>query len=122
MSRRVYLLGVGLVLVALALAFTDRAVRPPFGPGVTEANARRIRPGMTLAEVEKRFGARRKQVSVLWRRSDRAYLGCRRWWEGERVRIKVVFGQDDRVANVNVEITPIQQADLLSRLRAWLGW
>ena len=35
MSRRIYLLGVGLALVALALAFTDWALS--FQPGVTEA-------------------------------------------------------------------------------------
>ena len=54
MSRRVYLLGVGLALVALALAFTDWALS--LQPGVTEANARRIREGVTLAEVEGIFG------------------------------------------------------------------
>jgi hypothetical protein len=51
MSRRVYLLGVGL---ALALAVTNWALS--LQPGVTEANCRRIRPGMTLAEVETLLG------------------------------------------------------------------
>ena len=37
MSRRVYLLGVGLALVALGLALTDWALS--LQPGVTEANA-----------------------------------------------------------------------------------
>ena len=37
MPRRVYLLGVGLALVALALVITDWALTPPFEPGVTEA-------------------------------------------------------------------------------------
>ena len=50
MSRRVYLLGVGITLVALALAFTDWALSVQ--PGVTEANVRPVRPGMQLAEVE----------------------------------------------------------------------
>jgi hypothetical protein len=48
MARRVYLLGVGLAMVALALAFTDWALS--LRRGVTEANAKRIRPGMTLAD------------------------------------------------------------------------
>jgi hypothetical protein len=56
MGRRVYLLGVGLALVALALALTDWAVGPR--PGVTEANLRRLKPGMTLAEVQAVFGGR----------------------------------------------------------------
>src|SRR5262249_10302590 len=54
MPRRVYLLGVGLALVALALAFTDWALS--LRPGVTEANVKRIRPGMTLTDVEALMG------------------------------------------------------------------
>jgi hypothetical protein len=54
MSRRVYLLGVGLALVALALAVTDWALSLRYG--VTEANYRRIRPGMTLEQVEAILG------------------------------------------------------------------
>jgi hypothetical protein len=56
MSRRVFLLGVGIVLVALALAFTDWALS--LRPGVTEANVRRIRVGMTLEEAEALLGGR----------------------------------------------------------------
>jgi hypothetical protein len=41
MSRRVYLLGIGLALVALAFVVTDTLF---WEPGLTEANARRIRP------------------------------------------------------------------------------
>jgi hypothetical protein len=54
MSRRVFLLGIGIALVALALAFTDWALS--LRPGVTEANVKRIRPGMTLKEVESILG------------------------------------------------------------------
>src|SRR5215470_17396217 len=54
MSRRVYLLGVGLALVALALAVADWALS--LQPGVTEANVRRIRQGMTVPEVEALLG------------------------------------------------------------------
>src|SRR5262249_61460637 len=50
MSRRVYLLGVGLALLALALAVTDWAFGLP--PEVTEAKVRRVRPGMNVQEVE----------------------------------------------------------------------
>ena len=51
MPRLVYLAGVGLVLVALAFVVTDATlIRPQ--PGATEANVRRVRPGMTIREVE----------------------------------------------------------------------
>jgi hypothetical protein len=51
MSRRLYLLGVG---VALALAVTDWTLGLP--PEVTEAKVRRVRPGMNLQEVEALLG------------------------------------------------------------------
>ena len=57
MSRRVYLLGLGLALVALvalALAVTDWALS--MRPGVTEANFKRIQPGMTMQQVETLLG------------------------------------------------------------------
>jgi hypothetical protein len=54
MPRGVYLLGEGLALVALALALTDWALS--LRPGVTEANVKRIRKGMTLAEAEALLG------------------------------------------------------------------
>ena len=53
MSRRVYLLGLGLALVALAFVVTDALL---WEPGVTEANVKRIRPGMTLEQVERLLG------------------------------------------------------------------
>ncbi|MCI0464611.1 MAG: outer membrane protein assembly factor BamE [Gemmataceae bacterium] len=54
MPRRVYLLGVGMVLVVLAFVITDALLGSR--PGVTEANVRRIRAGMTLQEVEAILG------------------------------------------------------------------
>jgi hypothetical protein len=54
MSGRVYALGVGLALVALALVLTDQYLSGL--PGVTGANVRRLREGMTLAEVEAILG------------------------------------------------------------------
>jgi hypothetical protein len=56
MGRQVYLLGVGLALVALAFVVTEALLGQR--PGVTEANRRRIRPGMAVTEVEARLGAR----------------------------------------------------------------
>jgi hypothetical protein len=54
MSRKVYSLGAGLALVALGLAFTGWVLS--LQPGVTEANVRRIRPGMTQQPVENLLG------------------------------------------------------------------
>jgi hypothetical protein len=53
MSRRAYLWAVGVALVAGALLLTDWLL---WTPGLTEDNVRRIKPGMTLAEVEEMLG------------------------------------------------------------------
>ncbi|MCI0457274.1 MAG: hypothetical protein L0Z62_09875 [Gemmataceae bacterium] len=54
MSRQVYLLGVGLILVAVVFLITDYVLGPR--PGVTVANFRRIQVGMTFEEVTDRLG------------------------------------------------------------------
>src|SRR5262245_55803841 len=54
MPRLVYLSGVGLLLLAGAFLLTDRALS--LWPGVTEANVRRVRPGMTSHQVEALLG------------------------------------------------------------------
>ena len=53
MSSRELLWLAGVALVALALLLTDRLL---WQPGLTEANVRRLRPGMPLAEVEALLG------------------------------------------------------------------
>ena len=53
MSRRALLCLAGLVLVALALLLTDHLL---WQPGLTADNVRRLRPGMTLAEVKELLG------------------------------------------------------------------
>ncbi|MCI0459975.1 MAG: outer membrane protein assembly factor BamE [Gemmataceae bacterium] len=57
MSKRVYLLGVGLLLVAGAFLLADWLLTPPLTPGVTERNVKRLRPGMTRGEVEAILGS-----------------------------------------------------------------
>jgi hypothetical protein len=54
MSRQTYFLGLGMALVALAFVVTDEFF--PGTPVVTERNCKRIRPGMTLGEVEDILG------------------------------------------------------------------
>jgi hypothetical protein len=54
MPRTIFLLGVGIVLVAAAFVVTHEVVGPK--PGPTAANARRIKVGMQLHEVEAILG------------------------------------------------------------------
>jgi hypothetical protein len=114
MPRLVYLLGVGLALVALALAFTDWALRSR----VTEANARRIRAGLTLAEVEALLGGPARQMSEF--REDRSTLRVG-VWEGPTCIVWVTFGPTNRVAGRSWRRRD-EPSGLLDSLRAWLGW
>ena len=120
MSRRVYLLGVGLALVALALAFTDWALS--LRPGVTEANVRRIREGMTMKEVELILGGR----GEWWMEGTTCQRRDALWaWIGPHGRVFVGFGAFGDHAPLVVEWTRFRRTDGLSpleRLRAWLGW
>jgi hypothetical protein len=53
MNKHIYVAGVALFVVTVAFLLTDWLV---WQPGVTEANVRPIRPGMTLREVEAILG------------------------------------------------------------------
>ncbi len=126
MPRRVYLLGVAVALVGLALGFTDWALSLP--PGVTETNVRRIRPGMTLAEVEALFGSRGYIPFIPCARHGedndppRPGEDLRVWrcWQGREGSARVIFDDDDRVAEIR--FTRHSSTDgPLARLRAWLG-
>jgi hypothetical protein len=119
MSRRVYLLGVGLALVTLAFLLTEELL---WQPGVTEANVKRIRLGMAPEEVTAIFG----------KESDRAIeLGDGVWvwqkWYGEAGAADVTFTDDGRARSARWipgrwRGSPPHSPQLVSRLRAWLGW
>jgi hypothetical protein len=137
MSRRVYLLGIGLALVALALAVTDWALS--LQPGVTEANVRRIRLGMTLEQVEAILGPPTKAEDYGLVKCEWAIPGA----DGGHVIIRFVDGKaarppyEDR-ATSPVKINPsrgpsctLRPCDyrfpratptLFDRLRGLLGW
>jgi hypothetical protein len=125
MSRRVYLLGVGLALVALALAlaFTDWALT--FQPGVTEANAKRLRPGMTLDEVRAVMGERGYCLDCF---SVKALQRFRQIypvpWVWRNAECIVVARCDVNGRIERVSWAPIRrpQSGPVARLRAWLGW
>jgi hypothetical protein len=63
MPRLVYLLGVGIGLVAIAFALTYQLLTPP--PGVTLENVRRVQPGMSRDQVERLLGGPGKQAVIL---------------------------------------------------------
>jgi hypothetical protein len=119
MSRRVYLLGVGLALVALALAVTDWALS--LRPGVTEANVRRIRVGMTLAEVEGILGGPGRPLPP-----SRPFCAPYKW-SGDAGLATVVMGMEGDESRLRVAFAYWLQsagapANPFARLRAWLGW
>jgi hypothetical protein len=107
MSRRVYLLGVGLALVALALAFTDWALS--LRPGVTEANVRRIRAGMTIREVEALLGGPKTGLTE---------PAIASFWRGDSGEALVVFSSTDRVTDKWFRPSSKARPGPFARLRA----
>ena len=120
MSRKVYLLGVGLALVALGLAVTDAALGPH--PGVTEVNARRVRVGMSLLQTEAIFGEP-PGLSAKSRPEPGPPDLC--VWLG-KTGMAYVYLRLTGPATVQVDKVrwhPKQATQSpLARLRAWLGW
>jgi hypothetical protein len=126
MSRWVFLLGVGVMLVALAFVVTYRALGPK--PGVTEANVRRLKPGMTVREVETILGAKAR---VLARAGD----CCKNalapdpspspWvalsW-GEDGMALVYFDERDHLERAEFRRTRATRQSPLDSLRSRLGW
>jgi hypothetical protein len=89
--RLAYLAGLALLLLAGAFLLTDHLLAPP--PGVTEENARRIRPGMSRAWTER----------VLGPPADAVYCGGAlqfAYWRGPACRVWVRFEDGDRAARV----------------------
>jgi hypothetical protein len=124
MSKRVYLLGVGIALLGIALAFTDWVLS--LQPGVTERNIKRIRVGMIAAEVDSILGPRVTEPAFILRICGRAMgdgmdvTGDTRAWEGVCGTAVVRFGDDGRVRDFR--FFPFQRTKPLARLRSWLGW
>jgi hypothetical protein len=126
MSRRVYLLGVGLALLALAFAVTDWALS--LQPGVTAANAKRIRVGMAEQEVESLLGRPADRYYHPWdvmpflKRAPGSEPEWEQCWSGDE---GYIFIQSDAPGAVLVwGFLPSEQPrpSPLARLRAWLGW
>jgi hypothetical protein len=107
--RRVVWIGVALCLVALAFGLTVRLLGPELA-GVTEANARRIRPGMSLTEAERILGSAGYPLL-----RGEAYI-----WDGREGQVLVVIDERGRVGEA--VFVPFRDLRPLDRFRAWLGW
>ena len=115
MSRQVYLLGVGLALLAGAFLLADDLL---WGPPVTEADARRIRPGMTLRKVEAILG----RPADVTEQGAEAGIVARFWYHVPTGVVMVRFGPDLRVTRGGCLYIASPRPSLLARLRVWLGW
>jgi hypothetical protein len=118
MSKRVFLFGVGIALLGLGLAFTDRVLS--LRPGVTEANYKRLRVGMTMAEVAAILGQpepRQPQVNSNGVRIE----GGLHVWRGQDGAYVLTFGRK-RVGCIAWQGPTRSSPGLLARLRSWLGW
>lgn len=137
MSRQVFLLGVGIVLIGLGFALTNRIL---FQPGITEENAGRIRTGMSRAQVEAILGGPAdnricatniKTVSTNPKASDDAGGRFSEWsygwtpawpfdtWTAPGITIDVGF-QDGKVFGLFVNGE--DRSSSLKGFRARLGW
>jgi hypothetical protein len=85
MRRRALLWLAGLALVAGALLLTDRLL---WRPGLTEDNVRRIRVGMTLAEVEALLGGPAAET-IEMPADYPAYRWHRKWRDGRPLSLTV---------------------------------
>jgi hypothetical protein len=121
-----------MVLVAGAFLITDGVLGQR--PGVTEANARRIRKGMTAREVESILGPpnwcgwfelRHLRRITMPLESRHKLLAAGQapgfMWEGDQHFVSVDFDEKGLVNWVNYEFPP-SPPSLLERLRSWLGW
>jgi hypothetical protein len=122
MPRLVYLLGVGMMLVTMAFLVTDRLL---YSPGITEANMRRIRPGMTRSEVERIFGGPPEfGVGVIARKAEDVSDLALIWKRNDGFCCAVIFDPRDRTSGgvwIKGEHYPYQPRPL-DHLRSWLGW
>jgi hypothetical protein len=130
MNRLVYMSGVALVVVALAFLLTDALL---WQPGINEANARRVRPGMTLPEVEGLLGT--SAAVHLQSPSTVGPSGALKIWQGKQGSALILFfGSDSTGWRVEAAADfrqewpvprPAPQGapnrGLLPRVRAWMG-
>jgi hypothetical protein len=120
MRRHALLWLAGVALVVGALLLTDALL---WRPGLTGGNVRRIRPGMTLEEVEALPVGPAAETIDWWAEGearDPLRVRWQRHWQAEGASVDVQFWTDGRVmAAAGGRPAP---PGPLARLRAWLGW
>jgi hypothetical protein len=115
MRRRALLWLAGLALVVGVLLLTDRLL---WRPGLTEDNVRRIRPGMTLAEVEALLGG--PAADSFEMPADYPAFRWQREWREGGADVVVQFTADGLVmASAG---RGRARPGILARLRSWMGW
>jgi hypothetical protein len=123
MTKRVYVLGIGLALVSIAWLITEAALTPR--AGITRANFQRLHRGMTFAEVRRILGSptsgrhlgREWGRTYRWRKGDNAVLA---WFHPADTLLigSAVFGPEEEVEDCRDEKPP----SLFEKLRGWLSW
>jgi len=115
MRKRACLWLAGVALLVGALFLTDRLLRQP---GLPEDNVRRLRPGMTLAEVEALLGG--PAADTFEMPADYPAFRWQREWREGGDSVVVQFTADGKVMSAAGQGRP--RSGPLARLRAWLGW
>jgi hypothetical protein len=92
---------------------------PP--PGVTPDNFRRLRQGMSIAEVEAALGEPEKRIEM-WALTTQV-------WKGEGCRISITFGMDALFGELDTEDGQVvglppshPPPSVWERLSRWLPW
>jgi hypothetical protein len=120
MSRRIFWLGVAIIVVGPAFVVTDAVLGPR--PGPTEANARRVKKGMTLRDVEAILGGSGRADITF---SDLRWVGTRYNWNGPNgvVFVWLVSPRFDTTPAVvgTVRFMPTAGSGLLERLRSFFS-
>jgi hypothetical protein len=125
----VYLLGVGITLVAVAFLLTDEALGLRHGM-VTRQNLRRARPGMTMAQLKALLGPPFQYIrdeyhlrlfffkhGDTWKEPMTRSAFAR--WAGADAELWVEFDLAGRASVVKTHLNP--RETLSDRLRAWFG-
>jgi hypothetical protein len=116
MSKRLYLLCLGIAAVGLGLAFTNWVLS--LRPGATEAHLTQVRAGMTLSEVEALLGGPGVRVC---RAANSASRSEDYYWEGDEGRAWISLGSDGRVEAARWTSFGRARPSPLDRFLAWLG-